>query len=91
MNEERKNALRETPAFPSKEVYFQERGDGICVDEKERFFPGMTLRDWYKGQALIGILSNHTLVDDSQLMSPDKLSKQCGQIADSMLAEREGK
>ena len=56
--------------------------------------PGMTLRDWFAGQALMGILSYGT-IKESQLRD-DEIGKDTGivatgrayQYADAMLAER---
>ena len=48
---------------------------------------GMTLRDYFAGQALAGFLSspNYTTNVDAAL-----LSTRCGMVAEAMLAEREG-
>lgn len=60
------------PAFPNK-------GDNTPGYE---IYDGMTLRDYFAGQALAGILarSGHVLC----------IAKQSYEIADAMLAEREG-
>lgn len=49
--------------------------------------PGMSLRDWFAGQALIGILGsrNGFLID----VGCDDAPEWAYQIADAMLAERE--
>jgi hypothetical protein len=46
--------------------------------------PGMTLRDWFAGQALAGMPWSREISRKDQ-------AKQSFQIADSMLAAREGK
>ena len=59
--------------------------------------PGMTLRDWFAGQALAGILANPTVRDwevaASEMGDPDALVQVCALMAhkqaDAMLAERE--
>jgi hypothetical protein len=59
--------------------------------------PGMTLRDWFAGQALAGILANPTVKDwevaASEMGDPDALVQVCALMAhkqaDAMLAERE--
>lgn len=64
------------PAFPSP--YLQDDPIGS---------PGMTLRDWFAGQALIGRLSRAYFQVDAKGFE-EKLAKQCSAIADAMLAER---
>jgi hypothetical protein len=46
---------------------------------------GMTLRDWFAGQALLGALA--ALMDPSN-MTPEQFAEMSYQIADAMLAER---
>ena len=52
-------------------------------------FPGMTLRDWFAGQALIGILGsrNGFLVD----VGTENAPMWAYQVADAMLAARKPK
>lgn len=50
----------------------------------ERGMEGMTLRDWFAGQALIGILTN-TSYDHNE---PHIIAKRAYQMTDAMLAER---
>ena len=57
------------PAFP---VY-----DGSKCD-------GMTLRDWFAGQALAGSLGN----PESSIISERLMAKVCYDYADAMLVER---
>ena len=75
------------PAFPGE--YVSKRLDG--KPNEWRYFPGMTLRDWFAGQALAGI-SNESMdwhygrgegLDWYGAMSGDAYK-----IADAMLAER---
>lgn len=68
------------PAFPVPSVSWTER-DARCV---ALGFPGMTLRDYFAGQALAGMPWSCEISRKDQ-------AKQCFQIADSMLAAREGK
>lgn len=63
------------PAFP-----LQEHGDSRSV-------PGMTLRDWFAGQALQG--QAHRLA--SPWEHRDILAKDCYDIADAMIAARKEK
>lgn len=46
-------------------------------------YPGMTLRDWFAGQALVGLLA-HASGED-----PHKSPAMAFTLADAMLAERE--
>jgi hypothetical protein len=53
--------------------------------------PGMTLRDWFTGQALNGILSNPALCDGSEGSLEevaDGFAKTAEAIADAMIARR---
>ena len=63
------------PAFP--------RNSKLRVDGSE---PGMTLRDWFAGQALVGYNVNR-----NDVMSSPKIAHFCYEDADAMLAERERK
>lgn len=67
-------------AFPRPMTRIQRIGGGITTDDGE---PGMSLRDWFAGQALIGLLANST-VD----MSYEQIAVCCNKHADAMLAER---
>lgn len=71
------------PAFP--------RPSGEAVDvEGNHFFPeaqsGMSLRDWFAGQAAIGYLAIHA--DGLPIPSADEVSKYAYRVADAMLAAR---
>jgi hypothetical protein len=65
------------PAFPSV-------GEGFGNPSYSA--PGMTLRDWFAGQALAGALADPTCD-----LSPIELAKKIYEFADAMLAAREGK
>ena len=47
---------------------------------------GMSLRDWYRGMALIGLLANR----DSARMNADEIALETQIQADAMLVAREG-
>lgn len=68
------------PAFPSEERY--KEGDEWFV----RQHPGMSLRDWFAGQALIGMFAAgiHMIT-----MDDNKIAKSAYVMADAMLAARE--
>lgn len=46
---------------------------------------GMTLLDWFAGQALAGLLSDHT-----RSMDPEELAEYAFEIADAMLQAKLG-
>lgn len=46
---------------------------------------GMSMRDYYAGQALAGFIVDHW---NHYEMTPDKLAHHCWEIAESMIAER---
>ncbi|NLF01133.1 MAG: hypothetical protein GX601_09170 [Anaerolineales bacterium] len=60
------------PAFPSDWPHG-------CTDE------GMSLRDWFAGQAVAGIMAN---IGFNQFL-PEIISKSAWAVADAMLAERD--
>ena len=66
------------PAFPNLE-YTRHLREGERYELKN----GMTLRDWFAGQAINNIRS---VYDEDEY---DQLSKQAYKIADALLAERE--
>lgn len=58
----------------------------------ESWAEGMTMRQWYKGQALIKILDMEFHQEafnkkDKELTMPQFIAKRCGQLADAMIAE----
>ena len=50
-----------------------------------RQFPGMTLRDWFAGQALVGLV----ISDPSGMKGDEKLAQWAFMLADALIAERE--
>ena len=50
---------------------------------------GMTLRDYFAGQALVGILSFPGTIEGESIKNPDKVSRICYVFADAMIAERD--
>jgi hypothetical protein len=70
------------PAFPQSDL------SGYGIGPAERSNGGMTLRDWFAGQAIMGLCadpSNHELFD-----SHDDAAKSAYFIADAMIAARGG-
>lgn len=49
--------------------------------------PGMSLRDWFAGQALAGLLAS--IEHESFIGATDVLARSCYAQADAMLAERD--
>lgn len=70
------------PAFPGE--YVSKRLDGN--PNEWRYFPGMTLRDWFAGQALAGMLAEASTVNPYG--NEYRIAKQSYDIADAMLTER---
>lgn len=75
------------PAFPCEQ---HETQDGTWNQTFER---GMTLRDWFAGQALAGLLGNLTrpAINGEPVLDPDGYAKVAYASADAMLAERSKK
>jgi hypothetical protein len=67
------------PAFPI-EVNCAQSGARLTM-------PGMTLRDYFAGQALAGWLASYAGV--TQVISHDNTAEESYKFADAMLAERE--
>jgi hypothetical protein len=72
------------PAFPSK----------INTDYEIAFFPGMTLRDYFAGQAIQAVFANNwEMFLDNTFQSPEEVPHEVARdayaIADAMLAARE--
>ena len=79
------------PAFPS-EVKIYKNIDPSAIQSAEpripiqtKRYPGMSLRDWYKGKALLGLLAGGYVKN----MPPIEAAKWAGKYADAMLKERE--
>ena len=66
--------------------------EGPGQDKTYHFAPGMSLRDWFAGMALQGLLSGdaHPDVDPMSILnSPEKRAKCAYMLADAMLAARQ--
>lgn len=68
------------PAFPQGVAEILGRG----ATSDEFGFPGMSLRDWFAGQALIGLLACPDII----LGGPKDYASRAFEHADAMLAER---
>lgn len=78
-------------AFPGKklvrhEVRYEDGRGNVTVDITEDV-PGMTLRDYFAGQALAVFCATHNSTGDWQ-WSVAEATKKAYEVADAMLAER---
>jgi len=76
------------PAFP---VCYQHKGeDGELESTCEHW--GITMRDWFAGQALVGLLAAygpHAIIDQKGLAISPTVAPCAFAIADAMLSARE--
>ena len=68
------------PAFPFS--YNDNTPGEMCAH------PGMTLRDWFAGQALTGLVQSQI---ERRIISAENLASVAFNIADAMLKERDNK
>lgn len=73
------------PAFPAELV--TERVGGQIT--RWSTYKGMSLRDWFAGMAMQGLLSNPALVDVVTKDSENWIASKARSQADAMIAERE--
>ena len=66
------------PAFP-------ETGESFGNPKRYKQIPGMSLRDWFAGQALAGRLAG---ASPGQVLQASDLVHECYRIADGMTVER---
>lgn len=71
---------RDTPAFPSTYKVTTHTGSSF-----ESYTPGMTLRDWFAGQALAGMMTN-----PKQVSSAASIAAYAYEVADAMMKARGG-
>lgn len=50
---------------------------------------GMTLRDYFAGKAMAGLIASHAHPQSFGYPDPEEVANWCGRYADAMLAERE--
>jgi len=73
------------PAFPSQPIQQMPGVGGIMIEQG-----GMTLRDWFAGQALAGVCGSPELMATINPGGGDRaIAQACWQMADAMLAERD--
>jgi len=75
------------PAFPQPEI------NGDPVNSWARGCGGLSVRDWFAGQALAGMNKTDKrlaweIADDDGTDMPDECAKMAYQLADAMLKER---
>lgn len=83
------SAIDGGPAFPSRKSH-------EMVQLAETYAPGMSLRDYFAAQALVGTLANHELLvqvdtEFPHLSTREAASVYAYSVADKMLKAREGK
>ena len=73
------------PAFPRNQAHGDPNGVGgeIWLDQRGMLQNGMSLRDWFAGQALVGINASNAGQD------PNIIARAAYRIADAMLTARE--
>ncbi len=74
----------EQPAFPAEHVTVERYASG----ESKRGAPGMSLRDWFAGQALVGYIASHA-ADGIRLPRDEVAARHCYEYADAMRAARD--
>lgn len=67
-------------AFPTPSVYCGP--DGV---EADAGWPGMTLREWFAGMALQGILACKHFTDDGAARNPALAAQKAVELADAVL------
>lgn len=70
------------PAFPASVAEIL----GVATNSAEFDMPGMSLRDYFAGHALSGLMS--TVADMAKGTTVDTIAADCYGVADAMLAER---
>lgn len=71
------------PVFPTDAI--QHTDEDGCITEIDEGSHGMTLRDWYAGQALAGILAGW---HDDAKWNEHRIAVVAYEFADAMVAER---
>lgn len=74
------------PAFPGNTIVSVEAGPGFTAIPVTEPVSGMTLRDWFAGQALAGEMATWT--DAKPENYAEKVAARCYAMAAAMLAER---
>ena len=90
--------MHNPPAFPVEMTYGLEPGEPSQTGEHTAQFPGMSLRDYFAGQALAGQLAAFTNADaieqwvevsrETGETQHQTVAREAYRFADAMLAER---
>jgi len=75
------------PAFPIPIAGCNDGGVYNVLEQSGGKYGGMTLRDWFAGQALAGIIANEGMFDHAIMLLN---AEACYNQADAMLAARKG-
>jgi hypothetical protein len=82
--------MKNPKAFPGTEAHWYDEGK-----TGETYHPGMTLRDYFAGQVLVGMLvDSKTLAAIKEVAEEDNknpsetIASNCYELADAMLKER---
>lgn len=75
------SAAGQRPAFPTKGPF--EPG----LKNSSFSYPGISIRDWFAGQALIGLCQSE-MGDEQFTVSPDLLARTAYSMADAMILAR---
>lgn len=70
------------PAFPLENP--RQLEDGALFKQ----FPGMSLREYFAGQALVGFLAAHAGPEDIGIPAAEHTARRAYEFADAMIAER---
>jgi hypothetical protein len=76
------------PAFPVEYTPVLSPNEAMRTRPTKVQYPGMSLRDWFAGQALASMIGEVAPVASTREGSLKVLARQCFDIADAMLAER---
>lgn len=80
------NETENPPAFPVELSFGLEPGEPSQTGESKAQFPGMTLRDWFAGQALTGFIA--ACASFSEIRDDETCAIRAYAMADAMLEER---
>ncbi|WP_202033328.1 hypothetical protein [Rhizobium rhizogenes] len=74
------------PAFAHAVATVDGNGNPLSIGDVERNPVGMSLRDWFAGQALAGSLAG----EPGSHLIPERLAPDCYAFADAMIAAQKG-
>jgi hypothetical protein len=85
--------MSETMAAPENPAAFPMTGEGFGSNHYNTWQAGMTLRDYFAGQALAGLMANASMpfAPDYAECEPSQIADASYEIADALLAARSTK